>query len=164
MTRRVMRLPLDRDLPPSRELLLDVRHPAPDDTEELARLMLDAFVDTIDYDPGDDIDTARRQVAMTFAGDYGVLLTDASFIALDGNEALSASIITRYMGAPFVAFSMTRSDRKGRGLAGALLVKSVRALAEAGEHHIDLEVTVGNEPADHLYRSLGFEVVEVLDD
>ncbi len=164
MTRHVMRLTLDRDLPAAPELDMEVRHPTIEDREALAELMLDAFTDTIDFDEGDDLDAAREQVTMTFAGDYGDLLPEVSFVAFDGPLALGASIITRYEAAPFLAFSMTRADRKGQGLARALLVRSLRAIAAANGSHIDLEVTDGNVPAQRLYRSLGFDVVEVLGD
>jgi ribosomal protein S18 acetylase RimI-like enzyme len=154
-----MRLVFGGDLPRAPQLDVGVRNPTRGDAEALAVLMLDAWRDSIDFDPTDTLDGARAEIAATFAGDYGEPLPEASFVAFAGHEALSASLVTRYEGAPFVAFTMTRGARKGQGLARALLTRSIRVLADAGETYVDLEVTVGNEPAEHLYRSLGFEVV-----
>ena len=160
VTRRLMRRSLAAELPPIPELGPFVRHPVPADSDALAALMLDAYRGTIDFEPTDTLDVARQEVAGTFAGDAGRFLADASFLAVEEDAVLSASLVTRYEDAPFVAFSMTRSDRKGEGLAGGLLIRSLHALADARESHVDLEVTAGNEPAEHLYRSLGFSIVE----
>jgi GNAT superfamily N-acetyltransferase len=155
-----MRRFLDVPLPPVADLGLLIRHPIPADMDAIAALMLDAYRGTIDFEPTDTVDIAREEVARTFAGDAGPLLADASFLAIEGDGVLSASLVTKFESAPFVAFTMTRADHKGEGLARALLVRSLQALADAGESHVDLEVTAGNMPAEHLYRSLGFSVVE----
>lgn len=68
--------------------------------------------------------------------------------------------MTHYREHPLIAFTMTRPDRKGRGLSRAAMCRSLAALAGAGEPHVDLVVTEGNEPARHLYVSLGFVEVE----
>lgn len=140
-----------------------VRSATPDDAEALAELMDDAYRGTIDAEPGQGLDEARQEIATTFAGAYGSFLAEPSFLALEGDEVVSAVLVTRFEGAPFVAFTMTRADRKGRGLSTALLTASIHALADGREDHVDLVVTVGNEPAERVYTALGFEVVEALD-
>jgi ribosomal protein S18 acetylase RimI-like enzyme len=142
---------------------VSVRPPTPDDAEALAVLMDDAYRGAIDAEPGQGLDDARQEIAETFAGAYGELMPEASFLASDGGEIVSACLVTRLEGAPFVAFTMTRADHKGRGLSTALLTTTLHALAAAGEPHVDLVVTAGNEPAERIYASLGFEVVDTLE-
>jgi len=142
---------------------VSVRTTTPDDAEALAVLMDDAYRGAIDAEVGQGLDDARQEIARTFAGAYGELMPEASFLASDGDEIISACLVTRFEGAPFIAFTMTRADRKGRGLSTALLTTTLEALAAAGESHVDLVVTAGNEPAERIHASLGFEVVDTLE-
>jgi ribosomal protein S18 acetylase RimI-like enzyme len=155
-----MRRSLDAVLPPIPRLGPFIRHPVPADSDAIAALMLDAYRGTIDFEPTDTLADARKELAGSFAGEAGRFLADASFLAVEEDGVVSASLVTRYEDAPFVAFTMTRADRKGKGLARGLLIRSLHALADARGSHVDLEVTAGNEPAEHLYRSLGFVIVE----
>lgn len=50
----------------------------------------------------------------------------------------------------------TAPDRQGEGLAGRLIEAAIRALAEAGNTRLNLEVAEDNAPARSLYRRLGF--------
>ncbi len=134
-----------------------------DDAEALALLMDDAYRGTIDAEPGQDLDDARREIAATFAGDYGSPMVEASVVAVEHDELVSASIVTRFEGSPFVAFTMTRASHKGRGLSRAVMTRTVGMLADAGESHVALVVTAGNEPAQRLYSSLGFVAVETFE-
>ena len=84
-------------------------------------------------------------------------------VAVEHGELVSASIVTRFEGSPFVAFTMTQASHKGRGLSRAMMTRTVRILAEAGASHLDLVVTAGNEPAQRLYSSLGFVTVETFE-
>ncbi|MGZ8662517.1 MAG: N-acetyltransferase family protein [Actinomycetota bacterium] len=162
MRRILMRRSLaDRapDVPPAPEGVT-FRHPSADDAEALAILMFEAYRGTIDAEPTDTLDTARGEVATTLEGGYGDLMPEASFLAEDGGRLVSASLLTRWRDHPLIAFTMTTPDRKGRGLSRAALVRSLAALAQAGEDHVDLAVTDGNEPAQHLYKTFGFVEVE----
>jgi ribosomal protein S18 acetylase RimI-like enzyme len=134
----------------------------PDDAEALALLMDDAYRGTIDAEPGQGLDDARGEIASTFSGGYGRFMPDASWAALEDDDVVSAVLVTRFEDAPFIAFTMTRADRKGRGLSTALLAMTFASLADGGAPHVDLVVTAGNEPAERIYAALGFEVVETL--
>jgi ribosomal protein S18 acetylase RimI-like enzyme len=134
---------------------LPIRQPLPEDRQALARLMLDAYRDTIDYE-GETLTDTENEIAKTFAGAYGRFLPGYSFLALDGDEPASASIVTRYEGAPFLAFSMTSQRWKGKGLARHLIRESMLAIRNGGETTLALVVTAGNGPAEHLYESMGF--------
>ena len=134
---------------------LPIRQPMPEDRQALARLMLDAYRDTID-DEGESLTDAENEIAKTFAGEYGQLLPGYSFLALDGDEPVSASIVTSYDGAPFLAFTMTSPRWKGKGLARHLIRECMLAIRNGGETTLALVVTAGNAPAEHLYESMGF--------
>jgi GNAT superfamily N-acetyltransferase len=138
----------------------EIRPATPADDEALAVLMDDAYRGTIDAEPGQGLDEARAEIAATRAGDYGELVPEATLLAAEGDEVVSAVIVTRFEGAPFVAFAMTRSSHKGRGLSRALMTRSIRVLVDAGDQRIDLVVTAGNGPAERLYEALGFVAIE----
>lgn len=130
----------------------------PDDAAALARLMLDAYRGTID-DEGESLEGAVAEVNETLAGGYGPMVWEASFVvpsADDPSVLDSASIVTLSRGEPLLAFSVTRPEVKGRGLAGMSIRASVRSLARLGHARIVLVVTAGNTSAERLYEKLGF--------
>ena len=128
------------------------------DEHDLAILMYAAFRGTID-DEGEPFTDAVREVEKTLAGDYGRLMTDCSFVIEQGESIASACLISWYepSASPFVVFTMTRPESKGQGMARFLLKKSINALIERGDRQLTLIVTDGNQPAQSLYASLGFQ-------
>ncbi|MBU1050837.1 GNAT family N-acetyltransferase, partial [Candidatus Bipolaricaulota bacterium] len=96
------------------------------------------------------------------AGDYGCLIPECSFVIESGEFISSACLISWYepVDGPFVVFTMTRPEFKGQGMARFLLQRSINALIERGETQLTLIVTEGNQPAQHLYASLGFVALE----
>ena len=62
-----------------------------------------------------------------FDNGYGEFLPDCSFLVAEGEFLTSASLITWWAphDAPLVAFTMTRPEAQGRGLAGSLLRMSM---------------------------------------
>ena len=161
--RILMRRPLGPGDAPSISAAPDgvaFRHPTEADAETIAVLMFEAYRGTIDAEPNDTLDTARGEVATTFEGGYGPFMPEVSFLVEEGGVLVSASLVTRWRDHPLIAFTMTAPARTGRGLSRAALTRSLAALAEAGEDHVDLAVTDGNEPAQHLYASLEFVEVE----
>ena len=78
-----MRLDLGAVLPEPSPLPdgIETRVVTRDDAEALAVLMDDAYRGTIDAEPGQDLDDARSEIAVTFAGDYGTPMLDASMVA-----------------------------------------------------------------------------------
>jgi len=53
-------------------------------------------------------------------------------------------------------------EHRGQGIGRALVVQALRGFMQCGMNCAVLEVTAQNEAAVKLYRSLGFEVIEVL--
>ena len=53
---------------------------------------------------------------------------------------------------------------RGRGVGRAAMARMMQALADGGAHGVHLEVDQRNERAIGFYRSLGFDIVDTLDD
>lgn len=126
-----------------------------EDAESLARLMLEAYRGTVD-DGGETLDDARSEVAKTLDGGYGRFDFDASEVIERGGEIVAGTIVTHYEGLPMVAFSLTLPAWRRQGLARGGLRRAMARLASAGYERVQLAVTCGNMPAEHLYGSLGF--------
>jgi GNAT superfamily N-acetyltransferase len=127
------------------------------DREDLAILLYAAFRGTID-DEGETFADALAEIDRTFAGDYGDLLFDCSFVIERGEFFASACLVglSDPHDAPLVVFSMTRPDAQRRGMGRFLLQRSIDALLDRGHERLRLIVTEGNVPALRLYASLGF--------
>lgn len=131
-----------------------------EDASDLAILLHASFRGTID-DEKEPFSAAVREIEKTLAGDYGRLLSECSFVIEQGDFIQSACLVSWYapVASPFVVFSMTRPEFKNQGMARFLLGKSINALVSRGYKQLMLIVTDGNDPAQHLYASLGFEPV-----
>jgi aspartate oxidase len=108
---RVPRLLLERTL--DDELLprdttrraIELRRPTAADLDVLADLMLDAYLDTIDYE-GETIVEAREEVAQWLANPNTRF--EWSLIALDADHARGALLAGESQATPFVYFIMVR--------------------------------------------------------
>jgi ribosomal protein S18 acetylase RimI-like enzyme len=150
-----MRARLDA-LPPAPTHAL--RPPTPADVEALGALLYQAYLGTVDY-AGESEADAVREVQRTFAGDYGEFLPAFSRLAEHDDGPVSAALITRLKGAPFLAFSVTHPRHQRTGLARASLLSAMHALCAAGERELQLVVTLANTTAVRLYQRLGFGFV-----
>ncbi len=129
-----------------------VRAISVDDLDALARLMLDAYVGTIDYDD-ETLDDAVDEVEAFCADPLARL--DCSFaIELDG-EIVSAVLVTTFEDQPLVAYVMTAALAKGRGLAGVVTLEALHALKSNGETGVTMFITEGNTASERLFESLG---------
>jgi len=128
------------------------------DAHDLAILLYAAFRGMID-DEGETFADAVREIEKTSAGDYGRLLLDCSFVIQSGEFIASACLISWFEphNAPLVIFTMTRPEHKSQGMARFLLRGSINALIDQGYTQLTLIVTDGNEPAQKLYASMGFQ-------
>ena len=134
-----------------------LRCPTNGDIEALGALMYRAYVGTIDYD-GETMEQAVLEVQRTYRGDYGTFDAEHSSLAERAGRLVSATLITRWQGRPFVAFTMTDPDFSRQGLARATLERSIRLLHQDGESELRLVVTLANEPARALYESMAFSL------
>jgi 3-oxoadipate enol-lactonase len=152
-----MKLPLTEQ---RLEVAWSCRTIAPDDIPALAKLLLDAYKDTID-DEGETLDDALRAMQDTFAGTWqtGTLLESCSFVIEEGGEPLACSIVTWWHEQPLLAYVMTHPTAQNQGMGRFLIHKSSNALLAQGYRDLLLFVTKGNFPAQHLYEKLGFQIV-----
>lgn len=131
------------------------RPPTPDDAEELAQLMHEAYADTID-DEGETLDETRAVVRQWMDGEFGTPLWAVSEVTARAGRLVSATLLTIWEERPFVAFMLTAPRHQGRGLARAGLLRAINRLAAGDETVVRLVVTQGNAPAERLYERLGF--------
>jgi RimJ/RimL family protein N-acetyltransferase len=134
-----------------------VSHPTPVDAELLARLMLDAYLGTIDYE-GETIVEARDEVARYFAG---TPLLEHSWLHVVDGPPVSVCLVSHWgeRGCPIVSYVMTAPDWKSRGLATELLEQSLASLAETGPTELRAVITEGNLPSEAVFRRAGFRRV-----
>ena len=120
------------------------------------------------YEPGTacaTVDEAVEDVAASFDGEYGPFWPGASPIVVHAGEPAAAIMTVRRApwddvpDAPFVIELFTRRDHRRRGLARALVCRSMVVCAAAGEVEIALRVDSDNAAALGLYESLGFSRV-----
>ncbi len=134
----------------------NVRTFDPDDVRALGAVMYRAYLDTVDYD-GETPEQADAEVAKTVEGEYGQFMPACSMVAVDGDSIVSATLITRFQGRPFVAFTFTDPAFSRRGLAQRCMQAAMFELFARGEQELRLLVTLANAPAVKLYTGLGFE-------
>lgn len=94
--------------------------------------------------------------------EFELLLLDNNVIAHRAmcNRKLAGFIVSRRSAdeAEILSVAVARA-RRGRGLAGQLLITHLRRLAALGVRSVFLEVDEHNEPATKLYRRAGFHAV-----
>lgn len=136
-------------------LVPGARRPRPDDLPALGHLMWAAYQGTVDY-TGESVEDAAQEVTKTFTGGYGVYLAQHSSVVERESTLVSAALVTRRDGRPWLAFAMTAPHWKRQGLARATIVQVMQDLSAAGETELQLALHAKNQPARALYLSLGF--------
>lgn len=131
---------------------LQIRTVSPTDLAGLSRLMLDAYVGTIDYED-ENLDDAVDEVR-SFLDNPDSLL-DRSYIVEDEGEIVSAVLVSMSDGWPFIGYVMTLPSRKKHGLARHLITHALNHLAEDGNERVVFYITDGNTPSENLFRSAG---------
>jgi len=136
--------------------------PEEDEVLGLTKFLMDVYEGHMEQQYGIHTgpeDEWRGYVAGLFKGDSGQFMPDASHVALEGDRIVGAILITHWMGTPLVAELGVAKDRRGRGFGRALLQAAMGRLAGREEPRLALYVTIGNEPAIALYRSMDFRQV-----
>lgn len=136
---------------------LQVRSISRDDLEDLARLMLDAYVGTIDYE-GEGLEDAIEEVTSFLDDDQALL--DRSYLVDDDGTIASAVLVSLAEGRPFIGYVMTRASHKNQGLARLVTTTALERLAGDGHETVILYITEGNTPSEELFRSVGAVRVE----
>jgi ribosomal protein S18 acetylase RimI-like enzyme len=142
---------------PPRELSL--QPPEEDEVLGLTAFLQDVYAGHVEQRYGMHVGSQeewRGYVAGLLKGDSGRFMPDASYVVLEADRIVAAILVTHWMGMPLVAELGVAKDRRGRGFGRGLVEASMGRLAGLDEPRIALYVTLGNDPAVALYRSLGF--------
>ncbi|MEA1902730.1 MAG: GNAT family N-acetyltransferase [Actinomycetota bacterium] len=136
------------------EEALQFRSPTKDDAEALAKLMLDAYQGTIDFDD-ETIVEARQEVGSFF--DHPAADLDNSRVATHDGDITSACLVmtARDTGHPFIGYVMTDPAHKGQGVGTATLRSSLRSLAGGTLKDVGAFITEGNTPSEAMFRTVG---------
>ncbi len=135
-----------------------IRSVVEEDQELLARLMLDAFVDTIDYE-GETLDETRHEVETFMKGSLvGPSILDCSLIAHNSSRILSACLISTWSERdyPWISYVMTAKNVKNQGLGYTVLLEGLSLLLTQGYSAVGAMITSGNIPSERLFTGLGF--------
>ena len=129
------------------------------DLTEVGKIMLDAYLDTVDYE-GESEEDAVQEVYETFYGKYGSIIEASTLILEDSDSAVGAIMLCHFekFDVPFIVYLMVRSGVKGKGYGKLLTQTAMYELYIRNYSHCCLAVNVENYPALALYKSLGFSV------
>jgi acetylglutamate kinase len=141
--------------------------PAPLDIPTLGAFLRRAFENTPDFAFENSLPGSFEGIVTNIqTGAWGTYQQAASLVALDGNSIVGAILVVlpdRFNGAALLAEIATDPAYRDKAIARTLLERSLALLQEAGVPTLRLNVTRGNAPAYHLYRSMGFEPTVVFD-
>ena len=151
-TRSEYRLRSLDDLPARPDIT--ARPPSDADREALARLLLDAYRDTID-DEGEDLDDTRDAIDHYL----GVIHRDRSIVVEQDGEPVAACFVVCVDGALYIDPIIVSTSHQRSGLGGEVVLAVLHRLAVGGITEVGATVTDGNIPSERLFARLGFERV-----
>lgn len=133
-----------------------------DDRAELAALYLASYPPEIG---ADSLVTAEQEIDNTWAGEFGVLRPDASFIALsDQGQPIGAILVVersvwdQNVDGPFIIDLFVHPNGRGQGAGKALVLAAIHACIATGDERVSLRVGEGTSHAAYnLYRALHFK-------
>lgn len=140
-----------RDADAAEPVEVVVRSVTVDDRSELADLMLDAYIGTIDYD-GEDLDDAMSEIGSFLDGDPWL---SHSRVAQVDEGIASAVLVSCVDRQPFIGYVMTRAAHKRRGLGRLLVSSTMSSLADEGHARVVFYITEGNTASERLFVGLG---------
>ena len=124
--------------------------------QAIAVLQNRAFQGKLDH-VGETLEQSVEDVKKTIEGADGPLIGSASFVCLEGETAISASLVIFWKELPLLAENMTDPSFLKQGRSSFLIRKSMHALKLDGHKELYLVYTEGNKEAESLYHKLGFE-------
>jgi len=129
----------------------ETRPLGPTDRDAVARLMLDAYIGTIDYE-GETIAEALDEVDSWLKGSP---LLEHSYGAVVDGRLVSAVLAMTLDEAPFIRSVMTDPGHKASGLGRIVTAASLKSMESAGYQRVVFYITEGNTPSERLFSSLG---------
>jgi GNAT superfamily N-acetyltransferase len=141
-----------------------LRHPVFSDESAVAAMIYNNYIGTSDEEM---VSSSRAQAAAIihamFHNDYNLLDPGGSYLAIDRSGSMVGDVIlgdaSRDPGdhqAWIMDISVAPAYR-GKGLGKALILSAINAAKADDYPRIGLIVTIGNNSAQSLYRTLGFE-------
>ncbi len=161
-TERFSRIRMEAPVTKADQPEVPMAHPEITDLEDIMRFLMGAYEGHIEQTFGMHRGTEeewRDYVTGIWKGDSGTYLPLASWAVRDPSGVAGVSLATHWMGAPLLSELGVRKDRRGKGLGRALVIQTMNALADLAYDRLGLYVTVGNDPAMALYKSLGFRQI-----
>ena len=147
-------LPSRRDKP-----AVPMTHPEATDVEDVATFLMAVYDGHMEQPFGLHVGPPaewRDYMTSIWKGVSGTYTPLASWLTRDDAGLAGASLVSTWMGTPLLAELGVRKDRRGQGLGRALVTATMNALIDLGYDRLSLYVTLGNDPAIHLYEGLGF--------
>jgi len=141
---------------------IPMAHPEATSIDDVAAFLMAAYDGHMEQQFGMHVGTPREwqeYVTSIWKGESGKYLPLASWLVREANDLVGVSLVSEWMGSPLLSEVGVRKDRRGKGLGRALVVASMSALADLGYERVALYVTLGNDPAIHLYEALGFRPI-----
>ena len=128
-----------------------IRRLDPADQAALARLLLDAYVGTVDYE-GETLPEATKEI-VAWLRDSPML--DHSYGAVVAGHLVSAVLMMAFDDAPVVRALMTAPAHKGAGLGRAVTEAALASLRGSRYESVVLYITKGNTPSERLFTAAG---------
>ena len=142
---------LNRPIPRVPGQDVEIRSISTHDVDGVARLMLDAYVGTIDHE-GETFQDAVGEVESYFEGDP---LLEHSYVASIADEIVSGVLLMLWEGGPLIRCVMTLPAHKNQGLGRLLVSTTMTSLHEAGHTQVTLFITEGNTASEALFEAVG---------
>ncbi|MGI0149211.1 MAG: GNAT family N-acetyltransferase [Thermoplasmata archaeon] len=147
--------PLTKREPPA----FPLAHPEALDVDDVAAFLMRAYEGHMEQQFGMHVGSVEEwddYVTSIWKGETGAYLPLGSWLTRDEGGIVGVALASHWMGSPLLAEIGVRKDRRGQGVARGLIVATMNALVDLGYDRLALYVTIGNDPATHLYESLGF--------
>ena len=134
-------------------------HPEATDVDDVASFLMQAYEGHMEQQFGMHVGSTvewNDYVTSIWKGENGTYLPLGSWLTRDEGGIAGVALTSQWMGSPLLAEIGVRKDRRGQGVARGLIAATTNALVDLGYDRLALYVTIGNDPAIHLYESLGF--------
>lgn len=159
-----LRIKMKKDLKDSSFALTDAMPISDDRLGDIAKTMVEAYKDTIDYEGENELDSLN-EIKRLMDGFYGNYLPNHSFMLTDENDNIKSVVfLTRFKGEDTITYLFTKPTYQNQGNASALLDTVISSLHDEGIENLFLYVNKKNEHAISLYKSKGFIEVPIIPD
>ncbi|MGP7815880.1 GNAT family N-acetyltransferase [Niallia sp. 01092] len=126
------------------------------DQSVLSSLFYHGFKDNIDY-KGETLIMYQKELKALLKGLFGPFLFDCSYLFIEKNHVVSASLVTLFQNVPVLMYAVTLPEHTNRGFFSQLLAHSMESLYKKGYKELYLVVTNGNDSAQYIYKKFGFQ-------